>query len=61
MVEIMTLKDFGIEFPRDKSAEALYGYIYRLVEILDIILSGIDESNLSDELKQKLGIGGDKL
>lgn len=56
----MTLKDFGIEFPRDKSVEALYGYIYRLVEVLDIILSGIDESNLSDELKQKLGIGGDQ-
>ena len=52
----MTLKDCGIEFPRDKSAEALYGYIYRLVEVLDIILSGIDEGNLSDELKEKLGI-----
>jgi hypothetical protein len=57
----MKLKDFGIEFPREKSWDALYDYIYRLVEILDIILSGIDESNLSDELKQKLGIGGDKL
>lgn len=56
----MTLKDFGIEFPKEKTAEALYGYIYRLVEVLNIILSGIDESNLSDELKQKLGIGGDQ-
>ena len=56
----MKLKDFGIEFPREKSVEALYGYIYRLVEVLDIILSGLDENNLSDELKNKLGIGGDK-
>ena len=56
----MKLKDFGIEFPRDKSMDALYGYIYRLVEVLDIILSGIDEGNLSDELKEKLGIGGEE-
>lgn len=55
----MKLKDFGIEFPRDKSMDALYGYIYRLVEVLDIILSGIDESNLSDELKEKLGLGNE--
>ena len=57
----MKLKDFGIEFPREKSPEALYDYIFRLVEVLDIILSGIDESNLSNELKEKLGIGGNKL
>lgn len=56
----MKLKDFGIEFPRDRSVDSLYGYIYRLVEVLDIVLSGIDESNLSDELKKKLGMGGDK-
>lgn len=57
----MKLKDFGIEFPKEKSSEALYDYIFRLVEVLDIILSGIDESNLSSELKEKLGIGGNKL
>ena len=56
----MKLKDFGIEFPRDKSVDALYSYIYRLTEVLDIILSGIDEGNLSDELKEKLGLGGEE-
>jgi hypothetical protein len=56
----MKLKDFGLEFPKEKNVEALHGYIYRLVEVLEIILSGIDEGNLSGELKEKLGIGGDK-
>ena len=40
--------------------EALHGYIYRLVEVLEIILSGIDEGNLSGELKEKLGIKNDE-
>lgn len=56
----MKLKDFGIEFPKVKTAEALYDYTYRLVEVLDIILSGINEDNLSADLKEKLGIGGEK-
>lgn len=56
----MKLKDFGIEFPREKNAEALYDYIFRLVEVLDVILSEIDEGNLSSHLKEKLGIGGNE-
>ena len=56
----MKLKDFGIEFPREKNAEALYDYIFRLVEVLDVILSEIDEGNLSSGLKEKIGIGGNE-
>ena len=54
----MKLKDFGIEFPKVKAVDSLYDYVYKLVEVLDVILSGIDEENLSSDLKQKLGIGG---
>lgn len=55
----MTLKEIRLEFPKDKSVSELYDYIYKLTEALDIILSGINEENLSDELKEKLGLGGE--
>ena len=54
----MKLKDMGIEFPREKTVGALYDYIYRLSEALEIILSEIDEDNLSQSLKQKIDGGG---
>ena len=56
----MRLKDFGLEFPREKTSAALYDYIYRLVEALEIILSEIGEENLSQELKEKISTGGKK-
>ncbi len=56
----MTLKDFGLEFPKEKKAEALYDYIYRVIEALDVILGEkIGEDSLSDDLKSKLGLGGE--
>lgn len=41
----MNLKDYGLEFPKEKTVEALYDYIFKLVEVLDVMLSDKQEND----------------
>lgn len=49
-----------LEFPKNADINQLYDYIFKLVEILEISLSNIGEENLSQALKEKLGLSGDE-
>ena len=45
---------YDLIFPKDKTFDELYEFAFRQNELLSVILSSIDEDNLSQNIKNKI-------